>query len=141
MNSSTAKKVREALPFSAILKRDKKNRPTLVQVPGTEGKTYNVIIRRLRVNETFSKITLECNLVVGIGYISCLGNSPRKGTHVICKHSRTALNLVLFEAGRKVRWFDSYEAAVKMRMGGKIYCVESHQSEARAYVVTNEIKK
>lgn len=141
-NKATSKKVREALGFSAILKRDDKKRATLVQVPGSKGKTYNVIIRRLRVSDSFSKITLECNLVAGsAGFLSCPGNSHRKGTQVICKHARTALNLVLLEAGRKVRWFESYEAAVQMRMGGKIYCVESHQNGARMYVVTNEVKK
>lgn len=142
MSSQTAKKVREALAFSAVLKRDAQNRATLVQVPGSKGKTYNVIIRRIRVNETFSKITLECNLVAGsAGFLSCPGNSKRPGKNVICKHCKTALNLVLIEVGRKVRWFESYEDALRMRMAGKIYCVESHQSGARMYVVTNEIKK
>lgn len=123
--------VNNSLAFIGILQSDKMNRPALLKVPGSEGKSYNVIIKR---DTKYNLVEVECNLDCNHhGYQACKGNSK-----TICKHSRAAINFLMIKAGFKVRWFDTYEKAFKMLMGGKIIVVKSKQSQDKAWVVINK---
>jgi len=123
--------INSALPFIGVLQSDKLNRPTVLKIPGSEGKSYNVIIKRIDFQ---GLIEVECNLDCNHhGYQPCKGNSK-----TICKHSRAAINFLMIKAGFKVRWFDSYEKAYRMMMAGKIIVIKSKQSSDKAWVVINK---
>jgi hypothetical protein len=113
-------KVKSALPFVGVIKRDEKNRPTLLRVPGSEGKSYEVSINR---EDGKGKLNVSCQ---------CQGNHK-----TICYHCRTVVKYILKDT-HKNRWFGNYKEAFKMLMGGKILVVQSSQSNQMAYVVINK---
>ncbi len=61
---------------------DKQQRPRVVLVPGSEGKQYQVIIRRPDKNT----ITCECSVCTSCGDQPCKGN-----TRTVCYHSIAAI--------------------------------------------------
>lgn len=68
---------------------DSKGRARVVEVPGSEGKRYQVIIRRGK-----GFIEGECRLETGAGLIDCQGN--RSG---VCYHVITAISHASRERG------------------------------------------
>lgn len=76
----------------AILDRDQKKRAKTVQVPGSDGKNYQVVIHRHPKKGSYlESITTMCELMTSVGNIPCQGNSNGS----ICYHSFTA---ILFSA-------------------------------------------
>ncbi len=78
-----------ASKFVGVTSFDKNGRPKTCIVPGSNGKQYQVILRRIG-----RTITTECRLIAGRnGYPTCPGNSRRKIKHqeTICYHSRAAV--------------------------------------------------
>ena len=80
MNKSSAYKASE---FCHTLQLDKDDRVKSVSVPGHEGKSYRVILRRNGAisGEYNRAITTECHLTTSNGDIPCKGNPDS-----ICYH-------------------------------------------------------
>ena len=71
----------------------KDNKPTVIGVPGSEGRSYQVIIRRFP-----GKISLECNLDMDkMGIVPCEGNKK-----TVCYHALAALYASAKLAGQTV---------------------------------------
>lgn len=134
-----------AKEFIGVLSKTKSGKPKTLIVPGSNGKQYHVIVRRLKNEKTNIKfVTLECRLNVHNGHIDCQGNGKRKYAHseTICYHSRAAFDYCLSQAGFKGAWCTSLEDAEKLRKmtGGFVQIVKSHQSSGTAFVVVNKVK-
>lgn len=114
-----------ALNFAAVLSRDSNGRVRTVQVPGSAGKTYKVIIRRE------CGIQTECLCDTGIGLTACKGN--RK---TICYHAQAAVMLAASEQG-KVSWCETFEDADRLSHlnRGQIIPVTTRQGSGKAYIV------
>ena len=82
---------RAAAKFVRIMSRNSKGQATSVSVPGHQGKTYLVIIRRFS-----GKISTECLLETGFG------TKPCPGTNSVCYHSMAAIMAVAKDAGVKI---------------------------------------
>ena len=96
--------------------RDCDNRVKTVLVPGSDAKSYRVIIRRFS-----GHVTTECQLITSIGTINCQGNHSH-----ICYHSLAAIVIAVRDAGKTVHFHSSEVNARKS--GGKIIPLISHQS-------------
>jgi hypothetical protein len=79
------------LGLIGVLTRDNENRITSASVPGSNGKKYEVIVRRN------GGITTECRLDIGIGHEQCKGNRM-----TVCYHSLAVLILCAMEADRGI---------------------------------------
>lgn len=121
--------------FIGVIKRNAEGMPTVLLSPGSNGKRYQIIIRRF---SKLNKVTLECRLETGAGYLGCPGNGRRKvrQQETICYHARAALDFAVEEKGLKAFWSQSEEKANKLaNLGGKVFIVRSHQNSAIAWVV------
>ena len=125
--------------FVGVTQRDNKRRPKVLIVPGSEGKRYQVIIRRFE-NLADKIVTCECRLETGHGYLGCLGNGHRKGTETLCYHSQAAIDFCLKEVHLKGFWCSSYEDALKLNQmkKGQVLEIRSHQSSGRKWVVISK---
>lgn len=129
-----------ALQFAYVQERDNQGKVKSVLVPGTEGKLYKVILRRIANDPTrLNGIQTECLCQTGIGSIPCKGN----GRHTICYHSQAAVMLAAQESG-KVSWCEDREGAERLTHlnHGQIVPVTSRQGDGKAYIVfTRKAKK
>ena len=116
-------KDRVIAPFAKVVSRDAGQHVKSVLVPGSECKTYLVILRRNGILST------ECQLQTGVGHIPCQGNSK-----TLCYHSRAALRVA---AGMSQLYFcNSHEAALRLaHTGGKVAKVKSLQSGKEVFIV------
>jgi len=98
-------------------------------VPGHEGRTYRVIVRRAK------GISVECHQVHQYGEIqACPGNS--KG---LCYHSLGALRAMAREAKLQLAFVESVDVARKLlnlHPDGKAVKVTSFQGPGCTYMVT-----
>lgn len=120
-----------------VLNSDRQGRPVVMLVPGSNGKRYHVIARRI----DSQLMTCECRLDVGRnGFIDCQGNGHRKGKEVLCKHSQWAVQYCIELTGMEQAWCESYEDALKLNQikKGKVIEVCSHQASGRMWVVVNQ---
>lgn len=78
------------LPLIGIIARDRNRRPTKLHVPGSDGKHYDVLVRR-----SHRLYEVECLLSIsGTSTEPCRGNQ-----HGICYHARTAVAKCALEQG------------------------------------------
>ena len=133
-------KVEVARQFVGVVYRDKRGRPKVCTVPGSDGKQYQVIIRRYQFASGDQLVTTECRLDVGRGYLICLGNTCHKK---LCYHSQASIDYALSEVKKVGAWCDNYEDALKLNhmKKGQIIKVKSHQGRAEMFVVVTEIIK
>lgn len=153
---SRKQKANLATRFVGVLSKDKNNRPKTLEVPGSEGKRYHVILRRYRSKSGFGVISAECRLFLGIGFSDCKGNSSRnnKIAETICYHSRAAIDFTIthkwddskekwVDSGLKSFWAQNLEDAQRLQNlhKGNIFVAKSHQNSAIAFIlVTKEVK-
>ena len=78
--------------LTRVLDRTFSGKPKTIYVPGSDGKGYNVILKRKG-----SKIKTTCLLQTGIGSTNCKGNYK-----VPCYHSIAAVITAVSEAGMHV---------------------------------------
>ena len=109
-----------------VVSRDNENRAKMVTVPGTEGKFYDVIIRRNGI------LTTECLLSTGIGHRDCLGNNTS-----VCYHSLAALIKVAPESKCRVMAIckTRADAERRARIDGQVIEVKSRQSNKSMFLV------
>jgi len=134
--------------------QEKDGRPKVLVVPGSQGKRYRVILRRSftsTANGRMFVISAECAVETGAGHLSCPGNSPKRGRHTICYHSRAAIDFAVenmkkndrwVPSGKKAHWCETYEDAKKISnmTKGQIVLAKSWQSEGVAWLVVKEQK-
>lgn len=119
---------RSALSFVGILEKDKQGKPKVLIVPGSEGKRYQVIIRRHT-----NSVSCECRCETGIGFIPCKGNSLND---TVCRHSLTAIAFSARLAGKKVSFCESERDARRLgQLGGRIIPIISWQSKGKIWGV------
>jgi hypothetical protein len=107
-----------------VLQRDNEGRPRVLRVPGSEGKSYQVIIRRKGF------LSCECNMETGtLGYTPCEGNKK-----TVCYHAIAAL---LASAGdrRVVICTDLVTAKRVSNLGGTIYEIKSWNGGRPIWIV------
>src|SRR3990167_4770810 len=75
-----SRKARAAAQFAKVHTTDKRGRIVKVLLPGSQGKQYEVILRRN------GHLSGECNLVTGVGIKPCAGNQ-----HAVCYHVLAAV--------------------------------------------------
>ena len=116
-----------------VTQRDTEERIKVAVVPGSDGKRYEVIIRRNSI------ITAECSLIVGKEYSSmidgerCLGN-----LNSLCYHSLAVLVQSAHEAEKLVAFCNRKEnAELRARIGGEIYEVAPFKREVEFYMVVS----
>jgi hypothetical protein len=102
--------------FCKIESRDRNGMVKTVLVPGSDAKTYRVIIRRFQ-----GHVTTECQLVTAVGEINCKGNHTS-----VCYHSLAAIAVAAHDA-KKTVGFHSNEINSR-KAGGKVFSLISHQS-------------
>ena len=117
--------------FVKVQDRDSVGRIKSVLVPGSDAKTYEVIVRRL------NKITTECILDTGSGGLPCKGNRSKP-----CYHSIAALIINANEADKDVSFCNDWSVANKTKnFGGNIYTVYSRKGSVPMYMVVNDRNK
>ena len=114
------KKARAAQFFAQPMSKDSAGNVTVVRVPGSAGKYYQVILRKLPPN----LVTVECRLNIGtLGYIPCKGN----GAGSTCVHGLAAVILAGQEKGFESSWCATPESAARAtRLGGKRIEIRPH---------------
>lgn len=96
------------MSLPAILDRDKKKRAKTVLVPGSDGKTYQVVIKRHPKRANYlESITTLCQLQTGGGPLPCPGNNNGH----ICYHSFSAILFAAYEKDINTAICGSYEHA------------------------------
>jgi len=124
MNLADAK---SAIKFAKVLRRDAQGRIISIEVPGHEGKTYEVILRHEQ-----GGLTTECLLSTGNGYLPCQGNG-----HALCYHSLSAILFAASEKQISVKVCQT-KAATKIKNvydEAWVFPIRSRQSGKEAYVV------
>lgn len=111
-----------------IVEHDRDGRAKVLVVPGSEGKRYEVIIRRN------GKMTTECRLDTGIGYRPCKGNN-----HSVCYHSIAALIVAAQERECEVAICRTEgEAKLRTRIDGRKFEVTNFHGEGNpVWLVVN----
>lgn len=111
-----------------VTSRDRDGKIKTAIVPGSEGKRYQVILRRN------GKVSSECRLDTGVGYKGCRGNHS-----AVCYHSLAVMMAAAAEQGLKISFCDSQADADKLtRISGKTTVVYSHQDTRReVWMVVN----
>ncbi len=110
-----------------VTKRDADKRIKVANVPGSDGKQYQVIIRRN------GSITAEFALITGNGEERCLGN-----LNSLCYHSLAVLVQSAHEAEKLVAFCNQKEnAELRARIGGEIYEVAPFKREVEFYMVVS----
>ena len=126
MLKDRAMKARASARFGKVTSRDRDGRVKVVLLPGTDGKQYQVILRR------GAALTTECRLDTGHGHLDCKGNS---NGHV-CYHSIAAVALASRDAGLNARFCATERAAKRLaRLGGTLVSLNSRQGTGRLWVV------
>ena len=126
MLSERTTHARAAARFGKVLSRDRDGRVKTVLLPGTDGKQYQVILRRR------GGLSTECRLDTGHGHLACAGNS---NGHV-CYHSIAAVQVASKDAGLSARFCATEKAATRLaRLGGIKVSLNSHQGAGRLWVV------
>ena len=120
---------KSALPFVGIVERDKAGRPKVLLVPGSEGKRYQVILRRFP-----NGISAECRCETGIGHIPCKGNSLNE---TVCRHALTAISKSVSLVGMRVSFCQNEQDAKRLShvTHGKVYPIVSFQSKGKVWGV------
>ena len=114
------------LGLIAILKKDKQGRPTLLKVPGTEGKSYQIVIRRNKGT------SVECNLdMAGLGLTPCQGNQK-----VVCYHAISALIYSAFSQGKEIAIAESHDSVERLShiYNGTVHRVDSWNGGRPIYI-------
>ena len=140
------KKARAAQFFAQPMSKDSAGNVTVVRVPGSGGKYYQVILRKLPPN----LVTVECRLEMtsskpkpgqdkSLGYLNCAGN----GAGSTCVHGLAAVILAGQEKGFESSWCATPESAARVtRLGGKrIEIRPHHKRENSDCSVWSVIKK
>lgn len=124
-----------ASQFVGVTKTDKQGRPSNLIVPGSQGKRYEVILRRFNN----AVITGECHLDITYGHLDCPGNSNRKN-QTLCYHVRASIDFALKEQNLDGAWCSDYQSALTLNVmkKGTIYTVKSQQSGAVVYLVVSK---
>lgn len=126
-------KAKQGVQFSVITSTDAQGRAKTVVTPGSEGKQYEVIIRRF-IEKGSPVITTECRCKTGIGFVNCKGNSNGHATP--CYHGLTALLKSVDGKNIKLSFCASRERAENLsRMGGTIITIRSQQNGAELWAV------
>lgn len=141
--------------FVGVTKFDKNGRPRVLNVPGSEGKEYQVILRRKG-----RMLTTECCLIAGRNnFVPCQGNCrcKDKTKETICYHSMAAVNYAIehkfewdlrqrkyiaSESGFKASWCTSEKDAQRLvnMNGGTIFNIKSQQNtNGIAYIVVKRV--
>ena len=104
---TVTKVARSITPFVGVMKRDKKERPTQLVVPASEGKQNRVFLYR---HDTISTIDVLCKKFYGYEDV-CIGAHYKH----FCKHIRAALFAAVADQDRKSYWCTSLEDATRMQ--------------------------
>lgn len=105
------------LGLIGVLQEDKQGRPKVLRVPGSNGRSYQVIIRRSKKG-----IFCECSLEIGnLGHVPCEGNRI-----TVCYHSISALSYCAERVDKKVSFHNFYpDAKNYSNLGGTVHEVKS----------------
>lgn len=119
------------LPLMRVLQRDARGRITKALIPGSEGKRYSVILRRVQAH-----IETQCYLDInGTTTEPCPGNTY----HVLCYHVQATLLKAAREAGfQHVAFCYKLKSARKLLNLGTYQYVQmiwSRQSKRAVYMV------
>lgn len=91
--------------LSNVVSTDRRGRARLIEVPGSDGARYQVIVRR-----GFNTIETECSKCLGhLGYEHCPGNLSG-----VCRHSIAAVIKTMGEAGYIPRFRKNKAQAQKL---------------------------
>ena len=109
-------KAKAAIAFAKVIQRNKDRQIKSIVLPGSEGKRYQVIIRRDN-----KRLSTELLLLTGnCGYIK-----PRYSAQ-ITYHQMAAIMMAANEAGYKIAWAANVNDAKRLeRLGGKLFCLHN----------------
>ena len=108
-----------AARFISVLRRDERSRPTILSIPGHEGKRYTVVLVR---NDAEKTVRVKC-LHSGNMSDICEGNYRS-----VCYHSFAAIMFAAKEAGFSVRIFDNEADAKKAGKASDRFQIVGHTS-------------
>lgn len=119
-----------AAHFVSVLRRDERNRPTILSIPGHEGKRYTVVLVRDDVEKTVRVKCLHSGNVSDI----CEGNYRS-----VCYHSFAAILFSVKEAGYSVRIFDNEADAKKAGKASDRFQIVGHTSGKVFFAVLKKL--
>ena len=121
---------RAAMMFSKIISDNGKT--AVVSVPGHDGKTYTVILRR-----SGSTMTAECLLKTSIG------DKPCQSGDRLCYHSMAAMMVVASKSNVAVSIAKTAEAAARLSRISKAskFALARHNSDNAIFVVAKKVVK
>jgi hypothetical protein len=113
-------KARAAIAFAKIMQRNKQGQIKSVVLPGSEGKRYQVIVRRSN-----KRLSTELLLLTG----NC-GHIKPKYSAQITYHQMAAIMMAASEAGYKIAWAANYQDTKRLeRLGGKLFCLHNFDNQ------------
>lgn len=118
------RKARATLPFIKVNMTDVNGRPKDLFVPGTQSKTYNVILKRTNDADNIKRIFTECFVVPHGDSIRCMGSM-----NAVCYHALGALIYITKQKEFKIAICDTEQKAItRSRLGGDIFKVISRKA-------------
>ena len=126
MNKSSARNVKE---FCDIRARDDEGRPTIVFVPGHEGREYFVFIHRN------GYLRARCNEPGPWGNWGCEGSRKH-----FCYHMLAALEFAAEDQGKSISWCESEQDAERLaRIEGTVFCAQhANHADVKVWGVVRE---
>ena len=121
---------RAAERFISVLRRDERKRPTILSVPGHEGKRYTVVLVR---DDAAKTVKVKC-LHSGNMSDICEGNYRS-----VCYHSFAAIMFAAKEAGFSVKIFDNEADAKKAGKAENRIQVVGHTSGKVFFAVLKKL--
>ena len=119
-----------AARFISVLRRDERNRPTILSVPGHEGKRYTVVLVR---DDAAKTVKVKC-LHSGNMSDICEGNYRS-----VCYHSFAAIMFAAKEAGFSVKIFDNEADAKKAGKASDRFQIVGHTSGKVFFAVLKKL--
>jgi len=129
MNAKQISEAKSSAKFSQVVKRDTQNRPVVVNVPGHEGRRYDVIIFRYKEGDL---PVLRCECLHSIqGQVHCAG-----GSKSFCYHCAAAVMVAVAESKKQVVFCQSEAKARKLsNLGGMVVKCVSRISGVAVWAV------
>lgn len=123
-------KARQASVFAHVTRKGKNAQ---VAVPGTDGKTYDIIFKWMTVNDV-TVLQGECRVNCGIGYKDCKGASAS-----VCYHTVAGALAMARDTGTEIAICHNRRDAERLSNieGGRVFAIRSKKSQRVVWVVAS----
>ena len=119
---------KSAARFAGVIQRNSADKPTMITVPGHNGKQYDVIVKRLEGG----LLVCECRLYTGKN-----GYAPCPGSNFVCYHALGSVIAVAQDSGYSLVLCHSEKDAKRLinRYGGAVLKVVNKVGSDEVFAV------